>query len=110
MPFCCRLPATWAGIQAAKQLEAKGIATQAFLVFSVVQAAAAAQAGVSVLQPNLGRIREWYNKNPGAIRDPHGPRQDAGGASDVDPGMILVQQVAEHLHGPQLICSALNCD
>jgi transaldolase len=28
-----RLPATWQGIQAAKQLEAVGIATQVFLVF-----------------------------------------------------------------------------
>ena len=50
---------TWAGIQAAKQLEAKGMATQVFLVFSLVQAIAAAQAGVSVIQPSVGRVREW---------------------------------------------------
>ena len=37
---------------------------------SFVQAAAAAQAGVSVIQPNIGRIEDWYNQHPGFIRDP----------------------------------------
>ena len=50
---------TWSGIQAAKALEAKSIPTQVFLVFSMVQAIAAAQAGVSVIQPSVGRVREW---------------------------------------------------
>jgi hypothetical protein len=36
-----------------------------------VQGIAAAQAGVSVIQPNVGRTRDWYNKHPGVIRDPH---------------------------------------
>lgn len=38
---------------------------------SFVQGAAAAQAGISVVQPNVGRTRDWYNKHPGVIRDPH---------------------------------------
>jgi len=38
---------------------------------SFVQGVAAAQAGVSVVQPNVGRTRDWYNKHPGVIRDPH---------------------------------------
>jgi len=50
---------TWEGIQAAKQLESQGVTTQVYLVFSMIQAAAAAQAGVSVIQPNVGRLREW---------------------------------------------------
>ena len=66
-----RVPATWAGIQAASQLEKDGIATQAFHIYSFVQGVAAAQAGVSVVQPNVGRTRDWYNKHPGVIRDPH---------------------------------------
>ena len=66
-----RLPATWAGIQAAGALEAKGAATQVFHVYSLVQGVAAAQAGVSVVQPNVGRTRDWFNKHPGVIRDPH---------------------------------------
>ena len=36
---------------------------------SFVQAAAAAQAGASVIQPNVGRIGDYFTKNPGAIRD-----------------------------------------
>ena len=36
----------------------------------MVQGVAAAQAGVSVIQPNVGRVRDWYNKYPGVIRDP----------------------------------------
>jgi hypothetical protein len=35
-----------------------------------VQGAAAAQAGVSVIQPNVGRLDDWYNRHPGVIRDP----------------------------------------
>lgn len=38
---------------------------------SFVQGVAAAQAGVSVVQPNVGRTRDWYTKHPGVIRDPH---------------------------------------
>ena len=37
---------------------------------SYVQAVAAAQAGVSVIQVNVGRIDDWYLKNPNFIRDP----------------------------------------
>jgi len=46
---------------------------------SFIQGVAAAQAGVSVIQPNVGRTRDWYNKNPGIIRDPHvRPQQNTG--------------------------------
>lgn len=38
---------------------------------SMAQGVAAAQAGVSVVQPNVGRTRDWYAKHPGVIRDPH---------------------------------------
>lgn len=88
-----RVPATWAGIQAAGQLEKDGIATQAFHIYSFVQGVAAAQAGISVVQPNVGRTRDWYNKHPGVIRDPHGPREDSGYASRVDPGVKLATQL-----------------
>jgi hypothetical protein len=35
-----------------------------------VQGAAAAQNGISVVQPNVGRLHDWYNRHPGVIRDP----------------------------------------
>lgn len=43
--------------------------TQHDLPCSFVQAQAAAQAGVSVIQPNVGRIMDWYKKHPGYIRN-----------------------------------------
>lgn len=88
-----RVPATWAGIQAASVLEKEGVATQAFHIYSFIQGVAAAQAGISVVQPNVGRTRDWYNKNPGVIRDPHGPREDSGFSTGVDTGVRLASQL-----------------
>jgi transaldolase len=92
-----RVPATWAGIQACGTLESQGVATQAYLVFSLVQAAAATQAGVSVISPNVGRTRDFYNRFPNVVRDPHGPREDAGGGSATsDPGVALARRVYKY--------------
>lgn len=88
-----RIPATWEGIQAAGKLEVEGIATHLILVYSFVQGVAAAQAGASVVQPNVGRIADWYQRHPNAIRDPRGPREDSGYKSDTNPGATLTQQL-----------------
>lgn len=88
-----RIPATWAGIQAARALEAEGIATHLILVNSFVQGLAAAQAGVSVVQPNVGRIADWYARHPGVIRDPTGPREDSGYKSSINPGLTLATEL-----------------
>eukprot|EP00798_Chlamydomonas_sp_ICE-L_P021618 gene21618-28620_t len=88
-----RLPATWAGIQAAGKLEAEGVATQVFLVYSFIQGVAAAQAGVSVIQPNVGRTNDWYARNPNVIRDPHGLCQDSGYSSSINVGVKLVHDL-----------------
>jgi hypothetical protein len=37
---------------------------------SLAQAAAAGQAGASLVTANVGRVRDWYTKHPGYIRDP----------------------------------------
>lgn len=96
--YLLRIPATWQGIQAAKTLEAEGAATHIIMVYSFVQAAAAAQAGVSVISPNVGRIGDFYQRNPGAIRNPRGPRQDAGSLAQGDnPGIGLVQRIYSYV-------------
>ncbi|GFR44287.1 hypothetical protein Agub_g5496 [Astrephomene gubernaculifera] len=87
------LPATWAATQAAGRLEAEGIATDLYMVYSMVQGVAAMQAGASVIRLDVGRIRDWYDKNPGAIRNPHGPREDAGVPSSHDPALALVRDL-----------------
>lgn len=94
-----RIPATWAGIQAAKTFEKEGIATHLVLIYSFVQGAAAAQAGVSVVQPNAGRLLDWYERHPGVIRDRHAPREmhamaTAGyGAKEANPGIMLIEKI-----------------
>lgn len=42
-----------------------------YMVYSVAQAAAAAEAGASIVNANCGRTRVFHTKNPGLIRDPH---------------------------------------
>ncbi|CAL8466910.1 g6446 [Coccomyxa elongata] len=88
-----RVPGTFEGIQAAKELESRGIQTHIILVYSFVQATAAAQAGVSVIQPNIGRLDDWYHKYPGVIRDPKGPREDSGFLSKVNPGVRMAARM-----------------
>uniref|UniRef100_A0A7S0S3P8 Transaldolase n=1 Tax=Chlamydomonas leiostraca TaxID=1034604 RepID=A0A7S0S3P8_9CHLO len=102
-----RIPATWAGVQACKELEKAGIACHIYMVYSVGQAAAAAEAGASIVNANCARTRDFYDKNPGLIRDPKGPRQDAGG-SPVDPGVLLVTNIYNYckVHHPKSLVMA----
>ncbi|PSC70606.1 putative transaldolase [Micractinium conductrix] len=98
-----RMPATWAAIQAGKQLEAEGIACHLVLVYSFVQGAAAAQNGIGVVQPNVGRLHDWYNRHPGVIRDPNEPSERwamarAGyGSEQVNPGILLVEKLYNYI-------------
>eukprot|EP01025_Chloroclados_australasicus_P008794 TRINITY_DN1323_c0_g1_i1.p1 TRINITY_DN1323_c0_g1~~TRINITY_DN1323_c0_g1_i1.p1 ORF type:complete len:430 (-),score=38.34 TRINITY_DN1323_c0_g1_i1:327-1502(-) len=88
-----RLPGSWEGIQAAKQLENQGINTHIAIVYSLVQAVAAGQNGASLVQINIGRLQDWYQKYPGIIRNPKGPREDSGCSSSSDPALNFVSDV-----------------
>ena len=93
-----QMPATWAAIEAAKGLELEGLQTHLVDVYSYGQAVAAIDSGVSVLQLNVGRINDWYDRNPGAIRDPSGPRETqamamAGCAVVENPGLPLLYKI-----------------
>lgn len=98
-----RMPATWEAIQAAQTLENEGVATHLVCIFSFVQAVAAAQAGVSVIQINAGRLADWYDRNPGMLRDPNAPLEAramemAGyGAAQANPGLLLAEKVFAYL-------------
>jgi len=61
-----KIASTWEGIQAAKILENQGINTNLTLLFSEVQAAAAAEAGAFLISPFVGRILDWYKKQDGS--------------------------------------------
>ena len=54
---------TWEGIRAAEELEKEGINCNLTLLFNFVQAAACADAGVTLISPFVGRILDWYKAN-----------------------------------------------
>ena len=82
-----KVAATWEGIQAAQQLERKGIHTNLTLLFSFVQAVACGQAKVQLISPLVGRIYDWYKKTAGAAW------VEADRAGVNDPGVQSVTQI-----------------
>jgi transaldolase len=57
-----KLAATWEGIRAAERLEREGIHCNMTLLFSFAQAAACADAGVTLISPFVGRIYDWHKQ------------------------------------------------
>lgn len=82
-----KVAATWEGIEAAKQLERKGIHTNLTLLFSFCQAVACGQAKVQLISPFVGRIYDWYKKTAGAAW------VEADNAGANDPGVKSVTQI-----------------
>lgn len=78
-----KIASTWEGIQAAKSLEQEGIQCNLTLLFSFTQAAAAAEAGVFLISPFVGRILDWYKKSTGKTSYP----------AEDDPGVLSVSQI-----------------
>ena len=82
-----KVAATWEGIEAAQQLERRGIHTNLTLLFSFCQAVACGQAKVQLISPFVGRIYDWYKKSAGASW------VEADNAGANDPGVKSVQQI-----------------
>ena len=78
-----KVASTWEGIAAAKVLEQEGIRCNATLIFSIAQAIAAAEAGVTLISPFVGRIMDWYKKAKGVD----------GFAAAEDPGVMSVTAI-----------------
>jgi len=85
-----KIAATWEGIQAAAQLERRGIHTNLTLLFSFCQAVACGQAKVQLISPFVGRIYDWYKKQAGAQWD------EAAMAGVNDPGVSSVRNIYNH--------------
>jgi len=85
-----KVASTWEGIQAAAELQKRGIKTNLTLLFSFCQAVACAQAQVQLISPFVGRIYDWYKKSAGAKWD------EAASAGANDPGVKSVQQIYEY--------------
>jgi transaldolase len=74
-----KIASTWEGIKAAERLERDGIHCNLTLLFSLAQAVACADAGVTLISPFVGRIYDWYRKARGV--DDIAPAEDPGVAS-----------------------------
>ncbi|MBF5003899.1 transaldolase [Diaphorobacter caeni] len=85
-----KIASTWEGIQAAKQLEERGIHTNLTLLFSFAQAVACGQAKVQLISPFVGRIYDWYKKQAGATWN----EAEMAGAND--PGVQSVRAIYNH--------------
>lgn len=88
-----KIAATWEGLRAAEVLEREGIACNLTLLFSLVQAEAAAEAGATLISPFVGRIYDWHKKTAGAAWD------EAAMAGINDPGVRSVRTIFARLKG-----------
>ena len=77
-----KLASTWEGIRAAEILQKEGIDCNLTLLFSLAQAAAAAEAGAFLISPFVGRILDWHKKSTG---------QDY--TAETDPGVLSVRTI-----------------
>jgi transaldolase len=71
-----KIASTWEGIRAAEVLEKEGINCNLTLLFSFAQAAACAEAGVTLISPFVGRILDWFKANGG--QQEYLPLEDPG--------------------------------
>lgn len=77
-----KIASTFEGIRAAEMLQREGIDCNLTLLFSLVQAAACANAGVFLISPFVGRILDWHVKAGG------GPY-----TAGTDPGVQSVRAI-----------------
>lgn len=78
-----KIAATWEGIAAARRLQAEGVRCNMTLIFSLVQAAACAEAGATLISPFVGRILDWHKAQ----------QPDADFDGERDPGVQSVRSI-----------------
>jgi len=78
-----KIASTWEGLQAARVLEAEGIHCNLTLLFSLAQAAVAADVGATLVSPFVGRITDYFKKRDNVSSFP----------VDQDPGIISVRRI-----------------
>ncbi len=81
-----KIAATWEGIRAVRELQKQGICCNVTLIFSLVQAAAAADAGATLISPFVGRISDWHRKAGASWTSPA-----------EDPGVASVRRIYAYL-------------
>lgn len=77
-----KIASTYEGIRAGEILEKEGITCNLTLLFSLIQAAACAEANITLISPFVGRIMDWYKAKTGKIY-----------AGAEDPGVLSVRTI-----------------
>ncbi|KAL3422367.1 Transaldolase 1 [Phlyctema vagabunda] len=81
-----KIASTWEGIQAARILQRDhGINVNLTLMFSQVQAIAAAEGGTFLISPFVGRILDWYKASTGKTY-----------SKEEDPGVASVKAIFDY--------------
>ena len=81
-----KIASTWEGIRAGEILEKEGITCNLTLLFSLVQAAACADAGITLISPFVGRIMDWYKAKTGKTY-----------TAENDPGVLSVTSIYQYM-------------
>ena len=86
-----KIASTWEGIRAASRLEREDIRCNLTLLFGFGQAAACADAGVTLVSPFVGRIYDWHRAARHVDDIP----------ADEDPGVASVRRIYDYFkkHG-----------
>jgi transaldolase len=82
-----KVATTWEGIRACEVLEMEGVHCNMTLIFSLIQAAAAAEVKATLTSPFVGRILDWYKKSQGV----------SGFSPSEDPGVKSVRAIYAYL-------------
>lgn len=77
-----KIASTYEGIRAGEILQKEGINCNLTLLFSLVQAAACAEANIKLISPFVGRIMDWHKMKTGLSYK-----------GDEDPGVISVKNI-----------------
>jgi transaldolase len=80
-----KIASTYEGIRAGEILEKEGITCNLTLLFSLAQAAACAEAGITLISPFVGRILDWYKAKTGKTYEAHD-----------DPGVASVRSIYQY--------------
>jgi transaldolase len=81
-----KIASTFEGIRAGEILEKEGVTCNLTLLFSLVQAAACAEAGITLISPFVGRILDWHKAKTGK----------ASYDSEEDPGVVSVRYIFKY--------------
>lgn len=80
-----KIASTYEGIRAGEILQNEGVQCNLTLLFSIVQAAACAEAQITLISPFVGRILDWYKAKTGTAY-----------TAETDPGVLSVKKIYQY--------------